>query len=489
MKEITMPRIRRRTFLSGGVGAGLASLFLRPLEAAAAAGPPTRFLLVHKPCGTILNRFFPTAGTVSNFTLGPITAPFAPLMGDMVILDNVTAPRDGSWQGDRHGAGLICMTTGSRAISDGTPVDGDDQFHNLTGANNSIDQVLLAQSPRLQGSAVGSAHLGSYRDSVQNGRLYPANGAPNFRVLSFAGPRNTPIFPEVRPDVAMQNIFGSAMPGGAAAVARQQQLNKSILDLIAKDLGTLQKQVPTSERPKLDAHLAAIQQLETQITNLKTGQQTCMAPAAPPALTSIPPGTPSGVRIDAVDHTVVSKEQLNTIKVAFQCDLIRSATFTYGHGNSDVQFGAILPSFGNLTGFHDISHLTDSPSVDQLAAVDTYYSARFAEFLLDLKNTPESDGSSMLDNTLVVFFSDVSIGNNHDWRRMPVILFGGKSIGLQQGRWLDMQGRYMNDIWASTLAAFGAPLPSDNKFAGNDVWKGVTGPRLGAGAVSGIFGP
>jgi hypothetical protein len=489
MTQPTTPRIRRRTFLGGGVGAGLASLFLRPLEAAAAVGPPTRFLLVHKPCGTILNRFFPTAGTATNFTLGPITAAFEPLKGDMVIFDNVTAPRDGSWQGDRHGAGLICMTTGSRAISDGTPVDGDDQFHNLTAANNSIDQVLLSQSARLQGSSGGSAHLGSYRDSVQNGRLYPANGAPNFRVLSFAGPRNTPIFPEVRPDVAMQNIFGSAMPGGAAAIARQQQLNKSILDLVAKDLTALQRQVPSAERPKLESHLAAIQQLETQIANLKAGQQSCMAPSAPPALTSIPPGTASGVRIDAVDHAVVSKEQLNTIKVAFQCDLIRSATFTYGHGNSDVQFGAILPNFGTLTGFHDVSHLTDSKAVDQLAAVDTYYCARFAEFLLDLKNTPESDGTSMLDNTLIVFFSDVSIGNNHDWKRMPVIFFGGKSVGLRQGRWIDMQGRYMNDIWASTLAAFGAPLPADNKFAGNDVWKGVTGPRLGAGAVSGIFGP
>jgi hypothetical protein len=107
----------------------------------------------------------------------------------------------------------------------------------------------------------------------------------------------------------------------------------------------LQKQVPASERPKLDAHLAAIQQLETQIAALKPGNcQTCMAPVVSPELASIPPGTPSGVRIDAVDHTVVAQEQLNTIKVAFQCDLIRAATFTYGHGNSDIQFGACRAS-------------------------------------------------------------------------------------------------------------------------------------------------
>ena len=125
MNHTSSRRFRRRAFLSGGLGVGLASLLLRQLEASAANGPPTRLLLVHKPCGTIPARFFPSGGTATNFTLGPITAPFEPLKGDMVIFDNVTAPRDGGWQGDRHGAGLICMTTGSRAISDGTPVDGD----------------------------------------------------------------------------------------------------------------------------------------------------------------------------------------------------------------------------------------------------------------------------------------------------------------------------------------------------------------------------
>jgi Protein of unknown function (DUF1552) len=486
MNSSNSRRFRRRAFLSGGVGAGLASLFLRQLEAAAANGPPTRLLLVHKPCGTIPERFFPSGGTETNFTLGPITSPFEPLKNDMVIFDNVTAPRDGGWQGDRHGAGLICMTTGSRAISDGTPVDGDDQFHNITAASPSVDQLLATQSPKLQGTPVVSTHLGAYRDSVQNGRLFPANGAANFRAISFAG-ANKPIFPEVRPDVAVQNIFGSVMAGGADAVLRQQQLDKSILDLVAKDLGVLQKQVPSSERPKLDAQLAAIQQLETQIAK-GGGSMTCTPPVAMPELASIPPGTPAGVRIDAVDHTAVAKQQLNTIKTAFQCDLLRTATFSYGHGNSDVQFGPILPGFNTLTGFHDISHLTDATAVDQLATVDNYYCARLTEFLLDLKTTPESDGSSMLDNTLVVFFSDVSVGNNHDWKRMPLIFFGGKSLGLKQGRLLDMHGRYMNDIWASVLAAFGVPLPADNKFAGYDVWKGITGPRLGQGAVADIFG-
>ena len=107
----------------------------------------------------------------------------------------------------------------------------------------------------------------------------------------------------------------------------------------------------------------------------------------------------------------------------------------------------------------------------------------------DSANTPDGPGTSLLDNTFVVVFSDVCIGNTHSVPQLPLIFFGGKTVGLQTGRYLDMKGRYMNDIWASTLAVFGVPLSPDNKFGGNNVWNGVTGPRLGQGAVSGIFKP
>jgi hypothetical protein len=476
-------KFRRRTFLGGGVTAGLASMFLRPLEAAAANGPPTRFLILHRPCGTIASRFFPAAGgTTTNFTLGPIMSPFESLKNDLVIFNDVTASRDPNWQGDSHGQGFISSLTGNRAISDGEPINGDPQYHHITAATPSIDWLLLNGSPRLQGSPVGSIHLGAYRDSVQGGRIFPEGGAANFRPLSYKG-ANMPIFPEIRPAVAAQNLFGSMVAGGANAVARQQQLGKSVLDLVAKDLGALQKQVPASQRPKLDAHLAAIQHLETQIAAVRT---TCTPPTLEPALTAVPAGTPSGLRIDALEHTLVSKEQLNIIKVGFQCDLIRAATFTYAHGNSDVQFSQLIPTFGTMTGHHDISHATDAASVDRLAAIDQFYCARVAEFLTDLKNTPEGTGN-MLDNTFVVFFSEVALGAGHGWTKMPVTFFGGKSVGLQGGRNLMMNGRYLNDLWASVLLAFGLTLP-DNKFGGNNVWKGVTGPRLGEGAVTGIFG-
>jgi hypothetical protein len=487
MSDFHAPRIRRRDLLGSGIGAGLASCFLHPLEAFAQSGPPTRVLVIHVPCGTVPSQYFPPAGaTETSYQLGTIAAPFAPLKDDMVFFNNVTASRDAGWQGDRHGQGMIAFVTGSRGITDGTPLDNDDQFHNITGSDKSIEQILLEKSPLVKGSALGWTALGAYRDSVQNGRLYPSHGAANWRPLTYLGP-NKPVFPEVRPQVAVQNLFGSAMPGGANAIARQQARRKSILDLVAKDISNLQKQVPASQRPKLDNQLSAIRDLEAQIGAV--GPMVCTPPTLQPPITQVPPGSSSSLRIDAVEHEVVAKEQLAAIKVAFQCDLIRTATFAYAHGNSDIQFGYILPDqVKTMTGHHDISHQTDMTAVGWQAVIHQWYCQKVADFLLDLKNTPDGPGTSLLDNTFVVVFSDICIGNTHSVPQLPVLFFGGRTVRLRTGRYLDMKGRYMNDIWASTLAAFGVPLPADNKFGGYNVWNGVTGPRLGMGAVSGIFG-
>src|SRR5262245_31051025 len=148
--------IPRRALLAG-VGTGAAAMFLRPMFASAQDAAPQRLLIVHRPCGTLPENFFPTGGDATNFTLSPIMASFEPLKSDMVILNETTCPRDQGWPGDQHSAGLITMMTGKRFIDiPGTDAGGDPNAKNITGADKSIDQILLEQSTLLQGTAVPS---------------------------------------------------------------------------------------------------------------------------------------------------------------------------------------------------------------------------------------------------------------------------------------------------------------------------------------------
>jgi hypothetical protein len=81
-----------------------------------------------------------------------------------------------------------------------------------------------------------------------------------------------------------------------------------------------------------------------------------------------------------------------------------------------------------------------------------------AKLLLDMKNTPDGAGpGSLLDNTLVVFWNECSDGNSHGTADMPVLVFGGKFLKLQGGKFLDFgkNGRYMSDFWVQTAQAWG----------------------------------
>ncbi len=54
----------------------------------------------------------------------------------------------------------------------------------------------------------------------------------------------------------------------------------------------------------------------------------------------------------------------------------------------------------------------------------------FAKLLTALKQKTEG-GSAMLDNTMVLFGSNLGNANSHDWRNLPILLAGG---GFQHGQ-------------------------------------------------------
>jgi hypothetical protein len=463
MKQGIFGHIPRRTFLAG-VGTTAAGVLLRPLFASAAGASPTRLLIVHRPCGTFPDQFFP-AGDVTGFTLPPILQPFEPIKADMTILNGIYCPRDHNWAGDQHGAGLMTMMSGRRPIEiPGTSSGGDANAKNQTAAGPSIDQSLV-RDPKsgLGGTAVASIQSTAYRPS--------SIGLPNFKVMSYDA--NGAIFPESRPATVFSNVFGAAMPGlSAADLTRLRTQNKSVLDFVHKDLTRLRTQVPSSQLPKLDAHLDGLTKLEAKLTTAPAGG-TGAAACAGPAQGALPDPT-GDLTIDEAQHKVVAQNQLAIILAAFQCDLTRVATFSFAHGNSALRFGKIIPGFADTgTGHHDLSHVQTATNLH--AQIDQFYSQQLSTMLQAMKATPDGAGT-LLDNTLVVYLNECCYGWSHSIENMPLLMFGGKNLKLQTGRHIKFGLRYMNDVWAAVSNALGVPTTTYGDTA------------FSKGAVTGLIG-
>ena len=95
-----------------------------------------------------------------------------------------------------------------------------------------------------------------------------AGRASRAQGISYSG-KNQPMGPEGRSQTAFNNIFGAAMMPGVdtATFLRQQAQKRSILDFVQSDIKRMQALLPVSQRPKLEAHLQSIVDLEHRITD------------------------------------------------------------------------------------------------------------------------------------------------------------------------------------------------------------------------------
>jgi hypothetical protein len=148
------------------------------------------------------------------------------------------------------------------------------------------------------------------------------------------------------------------------------------------------------------------------------------------------------------------------VRTAFACDLSRVVTYMRSPGASRIDFDELYPGMG-LVSHHALSHydLTDPQWSEPIAAIDTWYSEHTATFIQELANTSDAfGGGTLLDNTLVVYFSELSVGNLHSFDNLPILLFGGSGVGLTGGRFYDAGGRSTNDLWLSIAPIFGVNM-------------------------------
>lgn len=432
------------------LGAGMSG-WLALAEGRAQGGPaPRRLMLMTRPNGTIYEQWMPA--NQPEFQLPSASAPFEPLRGQMTLFDNLDLILRGA--DPLHESNMVCLLTGG-------PVDGLRPAPNdWMNVDPSIDQHLNTASVHFQN------HKPLYL--AADGRVDNRNPQVANRAIAYTG-RDEPVFPELQPSVVYQRVFAGLMPGGATEAnqealeaARREQ--RSVLDFVSWDLKKLTDAAPVQERDQLDRHASLIRELEMRLD--ETPEASCEVPTEP-----------DDVRINVDGNIgIVGQQHLDIVRAAFSCDLARQVMFMWTAAASSAQWSNLyegMPTFNH----HALSHrdLGDSSVWRPLAAIDQWYSEQTSLFLQSLQSTPDVDGLSLLENTLVVYASPIRDGS-HSPRQIPVALFGGEALGHSGNRIFDAQRRPMNDLWLAIADKFEAPLDT----------LGSTGQTTGP--MDGVFG-
>ncbi|HEX4609389.1 MAG TPA: hypothetical protein VH092_14425, partial [Urbifossiella sp.] len=92
----------------------------------------------------------------------------------------------------------------------------------------------------------------------------------------------------------------------------------------------------------------------------------------------------------------------------------------------------------------------------KVAKIERWYMEQFARFLAKLDGMKEADGSSVLDNAMIVYGCAIGDGNRHNHDDLPVVVAGGGGGSLRPGRHLKVPSDTpMTNLFVSLLGRMG----------------------------------
>lgn len=426
--------LTRRAALRGVGGACLALPFLeimggcdpRPGPARKFRdGAPKRFVIFWTPNGTRLEDWRPT-GNENAFTLSTILAALEPHKQDILIVDGLDAMSAYKGPGDAHQKGTGQSLTCTQLQEGGFPGDGGLSAGWADGI--SVDQAIA--------DAIGQAT--KFRSLEFGVYVHGANVGSR---ISYRAPAE-PIPPENSPQAAFDRIFSDLVsdPEKAAVKIAERHL---VLDAVIDEYHKLLPKLGAADRVKLDAHLAAVRDIEMRLDSEPVVGGVCAKPElgeiADPLLVKNIPAT--------------GLLQMDLLAMSLACGLTNVATIMWTNSASNKSF----PWLDIPEGHHELAHRGDGDldAQEKIVKINTWYAEQFAYLVAKLKSMPEGDGS-VLDNTILVWANEHSRGNNHDRHDMPYVIAGRGGGSVLPGRWLQVAGEVPHsNLWVGCMNAMG----------------------------------
>jgi hypothetical protein len=368
-------KLHRRTVLRGaGIAMGLPWLSAMERACGRAVTPaPKRFVAMTLGLGLVGENLFPEAAG-QDYQPSPYLKPLQDLRDRFTIISGTSHP--GVNNGHRAEASILTAT----------PI-GNGQARNTI----SIDQLLakhagpVTRFPSLV-LGTGGADSPSY---TENGAMIPALTSPS---------------------ALFTQLFVDDSEAERQRQAERVQQGRSIMDIVAEDAKSLQRELGRGDQQRLDAYFSSVRDLEKRMSESERWAH------LPKPVVDAP--LPRDV---ADDNDLVARQKTmqDVIRLALKTDSSRFITFHTGGA------GGVVPVEGVKEGYHSLSHHgKDEDKLAQLALVELAMLQQWGDFLRDLAATSEAEGS-LLDNTTVLLTSNLGNASNHSNQNMPVLLAGG----------------------------------------------------------------
>jgi hypothetical protein len=449
----TKLNISRRTVLRGAGTIAIALPWLEAMgagktaQAQAAGVPLKRFVSVYQPGGTVRSgalgdKYTPT-GSETSFTLSPILLPFEPLKSRLLIADglDLRCADQSTYMVEQHQGGSVGWLTGAIQPGSGN-----------YPKSPSIDQLLGARLS--SGKAFNSLEFAvRWATGKSHGKLHPINAMYFQAAAPYA-----PIPPRVDPQDIFKTLFGTPMTGGTDTANLAQLRKKSILDFVGKTYVGLSANLGAGDRARLDQHLTHIRDLERRIM---IGQPTTPtgACAAPTRVDTAGYNPSSGLNSSdngsikdlETDKKIpeVGKFMMDMMVMALACDRTGVISLQW----SDTEAKHTFPWLNLSEHYHFYQH-DGGFKPAECQKIATWYSEMHV-YLLSKMQQVDMGGHTLLDESLVLFGSELSEPSSHGKKNMPILLAGGDGKKVRTGRWAKFNNQPHTKLLTALLNTYG----------------------------------
>jgi hypothetical protein len=395
MNLITRKHLSRRALLRGAGGVAVSLPFLSAMVPAAtalaqtaAAGKP-RMGFVYFPHGAVMDLWTPkTDGR--DFEMSPILKPLEKHRAQMTVVSNLDNKNANS-------PAVHAITSGTW-LSCVRPRETHSPYGGVT-----IDQmaakVLSADTtfPSIEACTESGSTSGNGCD-----RNY---GCSYGSTISFRSPTQ-PLPMENNPRKLFYRLFGVGDSPEERNIASGQY--GSLLDLVSEEANALKASLGAEDRTMMGAYLESVREIEQQVQ--KKQKQDLSALKLPDVPTGVIPDFDKQINM-----------LFDIMALAYQGDLTRVVNMMCANEGSAQTYAWV----GINEAFHPLSHHQENPEkMARLSKIQTYHSAVFAKWLDKLAAMPDGE-KSVLDNSIILYGSNMSNSNQHNHYPLPSAVFGG----------------------------------------------------------------
>jgi hypothetical protein len=429
--------LNRRTVLKGLAGVTLSLPVLEAMGREVVQKTPRRFCAVYTANGMSLPNarhgipewsWFPTREG-RDFEFGMSTEPLRPFRAQVSFMGGLQHP-NGS-KADAHICSDMWLT--------GAPLhDPKPGTFNTVG----LDQVVALHTKRYcrQPSLVLSIDAGVGFLSRTGTISYNLEGKP---IPAENNPRR---------------VFDRLFRGDHASLeAQRDQLKKRIklVDAVLESSKALRKQLGKSDGERMDQYLTSLDEVEGRLT---ASEQWIDIP--------IKRQDYGHLNLDATSEgepREYYRNMFDLIALAFDADITRSVAFMLSREDGMGVSDTFPIKLGLKATHHVLSHAEDKHGQLNFAKYDRFLSEQLAYFLGRLKQYQDV-GSTVLDNTIVLFGSGAS--TTHNPTNLPTLIAGGANMGLRHGTHWRKPNTPMSNLYLSILHSMGIEAPAFSDSTG-----------------------